>query len=76
VTEKDGHDLAPMLGKSYEQPGKCQFLATWGGSEVELIMWKSEECIPGPDSSFYNLIPVHEKDLPKEFPQGLVRWLK
>lgn len=72
MTEKDGKDLTPVLGDSSVD----RDLEDMGGSiSADMVL----ECPVKEDGQIkyirYNLIPVYEKDLPPDFPEGVVRWL-
>ena len=73
MTERDGKDLTPVLGES----SKAQDLRGYGGSmggEKKRIT--KRERVNGEEQYIvYTLIPVQEKDLPPDFPRGLVRWI-
>ena len=64
MTEKDGQDVTWFLGEGFDTPGWKPFSGYWGGN-VTLY----------PAQGIYTLVPVMEKDLPPDFPEGLVRWI-
>ena len=72
MTERDGKDLTPVLGES----SKERDLKGYGGSMVGDKCIEKYERVNGElQRTVYNLIPVREKDLPPDFPRGLVRWI-
>ena len=72
MTERDGKDLTPVLGES----SKERDLKGYGGSMVGDKCIEKYERVNGElQRTVYNLVPVREKDLPPDFPRGLVRWI-
>ena len=73
MTERDGKDLMPVLGES----SKERDLKGYGGSMVgrKKCITKRERVNGEEQYIEYTLIPVREKDLPPDFPRGLVRWI-
>ena len=73
VTEENGHDLRPILGESFEKPTDVKgvkHLSSFSGAKLSLNVYES-----GAPRPTMHLIPVYEKDLPEDFPKGLVRWI-
>lgn len=72
MTERDGKDLTPILGDSSVD----RDLEPIGGSiSADMILeYRTQE---GKETKYitFHLIPVYEKDLPPDFPPGLVRWI-
>ena len=67
MTERDNKDLRPMLGDS-----SAEEHPRFGGAITCNILDYIDE--QGNRTS-YELVTVEEKDLPPDFPKGLVRWL-
>lgn len=67
MTERDNKDLRPLLGNS-----SAEKHPEFGGAITCNILDYIDE--QGNRVS-YELVPVEEKDLPPDFPKGLVRWL-
>ncbi|MDM8214725.1 hypothetical protein QUW15_00880 [Desulfovibrio piger] len=67
MTERDNKDLRPILGDS-----SAEEHPRFGGA----IICNSLDYIDEQGKRIsYELVPVEEKDLPPDFPKGLVRWL-
>lgn len=72
MTEKDGKDLTPVLGDTSENRDFKRIGGSLGGDmELEQMVEKDGRTT----YVKYNLIPVYEKDLPPDFPEGVVCWL-
>ena len=67
MTERDNKDLRPILGDS-----SAEKHPEFGGAITCNILNYIDE--QGNRVS-YELVPVEEKDLPPDFPKGLVRWI-
>ncbi|CAK7022892.1 MAG: hypothetical protein DELT_02485 [Desulfovibrio sp.] len=69
--DRDGKDLLPVMGESNEKPGERPFTASWMGGKVAVtpVVLKGEEL------QIYYLQSVRERDLPPDFPEGLVKWV-
>ena len=74
MTEQNGKDLAPILGESSKERDLRGYFASMGGWRDKYIS-KLERVNGELQRTVYNLIPVREKDLPPDFPKGLVRWI-
>ena len=72
MTERDGQDLMPILGDSSVDRDLKQFGGCITGDDKYI---ETREEINGKSVyTKFRLIPVYEKDLPPDFPKGLVRW--
>lgn len=67
MTERDNKDLRPLLGDSSAE----EHPKIWGAITTNKLVYID----PQGDHIRYRLVPVEEKDLPPDFPKGLVRWL-
>lgn len=72
VTEKNGLDISTRLGDSSINANKRDYNAVWLGEKVKV---DAGIFVEGKDDPTFILTPVDEKDLPPDFPKGLVRWL-
>ncbi len=73
MTERDGKDLMPVLGESSKERDLRGYFASMGGNNKYIS--KRERVNGELQRTVYTLIPVREKDLPPDFPRGLVRWI-
>ena len=71
MTEKKGQNLLPVLGESSATADMSKYFII-GSHEPVILEWPSGEKRPRLDMT---LIRVEEKDLPPDFPKGLVRWI-
>ena len=67
MTERDNKDLRPMLGDSSAE----EHPKIWGAITTNKLVYID----PQGNHIRYELVTVEEKDLPPDFPKGLVRWL-
>lgn len=67
MTERDNKDLRPLLGDSSAE----EHPKIWGAITTNKLVYID----PQGNHIRYRLVPVEEKDLPPDFPKGLVRWL-
>lgn len=73
MTAKDGTDLTPILGESSREKDLSGYSAMLSTHEPYL---SRREKVDGEERYFrIPLSVVKEKDLPPDFPRGLVRWL-
>ncbi len=73
MTERDGKDLTPVFGESSKERNLKGYGGNVGGNKKSIV--KYERVNGELQRTVYNLIPVREKDLPPDFPRGLVRWI-
>ena len=73
MTAKDGTDLTPILGESSKEKDFKGYNAVLITDEP--FLGKREKKRGGVRHTLIPLIVVEEKDLPPDFPKGLVRWI-
>ena len=73
MTAKDGMDLTPILGETSKEPPHKKYYGSVGSIEKHINAYINvdgkEQCLES------CIIVVKEKDLPPDFPKGLVRWI-
>lgn len=73
MTERDGKDLTPVFGESSKERNLKGYGGSMGGRKK--CITKRERVNGEEQYIVYTLISVREKDLPPDFPRGLVRWI-
>ena len=73
MTAKDGTDLTPILGESSKDHVHRKYYGSVGSIEKYINTYIN---VDGKEQYLEScLIVVEEKDLPPDFPKGLVRWI-
>ncbi|SHN71542.1 hypothetical protein [Desulfovibrio litoralis] len=71
MTEENGRDLTEALGESSATHKVAKNFAAGSGDRVNIYQGFSKKT----QHDFLTLIYVYEKDIPPNFPKGLVRWI-